>query len=117
MLVLLLQLADSHHGLLLLLHALLCELVHQRLLLVLRLLGWLDRGGYLRWRGCLLLLLLCASSTPTSTVAINCVEVVLLVLLLELLLLLLLLRLALSSSLLHVKVMLVLCRGCRRSRL
>ena len=112
MLMLLLQLADSHHGLLLLLHALLCELIHQRLL-VRRLLGWLDRGGHLRWRGCLLLLLLCAT---TTTVAINCVEV-LLVLLLLLLELLLLLRLALSSSLLHVKVVLVLCCGCCRSRL
>ena len=60
LMVLLLQLTHSHQGLLLLLHRLLCELIHQRLLLLMLglLLRRLDSGGDLRWRRCLLLLLL-----------------------------------------------------------
>ena len=60
LMVLLLQLTHSHQGLLLLLHRLLSELIHQRLLLLMLglLLRRLDSGGDLRWRRCLLLLLL-----------------------------------------------------------
>ena len=53
LMVLLLQLTHSHQGLLLLLHRLLSELIHQRLLLLmlgLLLLRRLDRGGDLRLR-------------------------------------------------------------------
>ena len=62
--VLLLQLIDSHQRLLLLLHRLLSELIHQRLLLLMLglLLRRLDRSSDLRLRGCLLLLLLCTTA-------------------------------------------------------
>ena len=68
LMVLLLQLIDSHQRLLLLLHRLLSELIHQRLLLLMLrlLLRRLDGISDLRWRGCLLLLLLCTIAIATD---------------------------------------------------